>query len=817
MFGVRSAQSRALVASLVLLLLLASVAILATWRAQAERTNRERQEHRAAVVTAMESASAEFLRGTTLLATAVFVEDAAPYINLYRQAQDKADSILEGARSQLVAIGDADEIAEFDSFLNQMGQSRQELDARAYLSAALDRPTRIEQGVQSYSQLQPGVAAMMANLSVFSGEQQAKMTSENAAAGRASNATLALLIGFSAVAFLGSAATLVVLIVSVVRPLASLRKSARAVASGDLGVRAEVAGPTEVQSLARDFNQMVEEIARAERAERESAEQVRAITHMAPNAIIMMDGGGLITFWNPAAERIFGYTPEEALGKELHQLLAPTSFHSKFGEGFAGFRESGRGPAIGQTLELSAFRRDKTEFPVELSLSAVEIGGAWHAIGIVKDITDRKAAEEALRESEARYRGIFESIQDIIYRTDAQGIIMEISPSVERVGYSREQLIGTQVMEVYADPEERAVLVKAIVERGEVSDFEIRLKTGDGRVINISVNGHVLRGPDGSFIGTEGVLRDISERKAAEYKIGEQKRFLGKIFESITHPLYVVDVKDYTIKMGNAASGISNLSKGLTCYALTHNRNSPCTGEHICPLKEVLRTKKSVVTEHIHYDKDGNRGYFEVHGEPIFDNEGNVIQMVESSINITERTQAEEALREQSRCDPLTGALNHGAIVGEMRSLIADGEQAAVWAVAMIDVNDLKVANDTYGHQVGDAVLVAVAVALSRDGALVGRYGGDEFVAILREADRTAAERYCSDVADALANSSVVDPETGSVVPVNASVGIAVFPEDATTLVDLIRVSDSAMYAAKRQRPDRRLSPRKRAPDERAA
>ena len=170
-----------------------------------------------------------------------------------------------------------------------------------------------------------------------------------------------------------------------------------------------------------------------------------------------------------------------------------------------------------------------------------------------------------------------------------------------------------------------------------------------------------------------------------------------------------------------------------------------------------------------------------------------------------------------SRRDPLTGVLNHGAIVDEMRRLISTGEHATSWAVAMIDVDHLKVMNDTYGHQVGDAVLAAIAAALSRDDALVGRYGGDEFVAILRGADRAAAERYRSEAMDALAHATITDPQTGATVRAEASIGLAIYPEDGSTLADLIKISDDAMYAVKRQRPVRRPSPRKHAPDRKAA
>ena len=236
---------------------------------------------------------------------------------------------------------------------------------------------------------------------------------------------------------------------------------------------------------------------------------------------------------------------------------------------------------------------------------------------------------------------------------------------------------------VYENPEERSGLLKALLERGGVTDHEIRLKTGDGRLLDISVSAQVLRGPDGTLSGVAGTLRNITRRKEAEQALRE----------------------------------------------------------------------------------------------------------------------SEEALHEQARRDPLTGVLNHGAIVGEISNLVSDTEHAGPWAVAMIDVNRMKVVNDTYGHQVGDAVLVAVATALSRGDALVGRYGGDEFVAILPGADKNAAERYRKDATDALAHATIIDPQTGASVAAEASIGLAIYPEDGATVIDLIKVSDAAMYAAKRQRP----------------
>ena len=137
------------------------------------------------------------------------------------------------------------------------------------------------------------------------------------------------------------------------------------------------------------------------------------------------------------------------------------------------------------------------------------------------------------------------------------------------------------------------------------------------------------------------------ERKRAEERIKEENEFLNAVFEGFCRPLYVIDANDYTIKMANSAARQGSLSDSPTCYALTHRGSEPCRQpEHVCPLGEVKKTKKPVVVEHIHYDEDGNASNVEVHGYPIFDDNGDVIQMVEYNLDVAERKLAEQALRE---------------------------------------------------------------------------------------------------------------------------------------------------------------------------
>jgi diguanylate cyclase (GGDEF)-like protein len=158
---------------------------------------------------------------------------------------------------------------------------------------------------------------------------------------------------------------------------------------------------------------------------------------------------------------------------------------------------------------------------------------------------------------------------------------------------------------------------------------------------------------------------------------------------------------------------------------------------------------------------------------------------------------------ETSRHDLQTGLLNHGSIVAELHQLPS---LPGCHALVMTDVDGLKRINDLYGHIVGDHVLLAVAECLSQPGAVVGRYGGDEFLSILRNASRGEAEVYREKVTSALREAAVLDSNTGNEVPIQVSLGIAIFPDEATAIEDALSISDEAMYARKRQRPVGRVN-----------
>lgn len=137
--------------------------------------------------------------------------------------------------------------------------------------------------------------------------------------------------------------------------------------------------------------------------------------------------------------------------------------------------------------------------------------------------------------------------------------------------------------------------------------------------------------------------------EASQKKIAGQNAFLRTVLDALPYPFYVIDAESYQVKIANQAAGVKE-GDNPTCYAISHQYDAPCPGgEHPCPLAEVKRTRVPVTLEHVHYDQQGNRRLVEVHGYPVFDANGDLVQMIESSLDITQRRMAEDALRKSEK------------------------------------------------------------------------------------------------------------------------------------------------------------------------
>ncbi len=137
---------------------------------------------------------------------------------------------------------------------------------------------------------------------------------------------------------------------------------------------------------------------RLEKRLRENIEIFKSVVEHARDAIIMIDDDGKVIFWNKCAEEMFGYKAEEIIGKDIHLLCAPKRYYDSYRRGFDLFRKSGEGEVIGKTTEVTALRKNGEEFPVELSVGAFRMKNGWHAVAIVRDISERKRMEKELKD-----------------------------------------------------------------------------------------------------------------------------------------------------------------------------------------------------------------------------------------------------------------------------------------------------------------------------------------------------------------------------------------------------------------------------------
>lgn len=161
---------------------------------------------------------------------------------------------------------------------------------------------------------------------------------------------------------------------------------------------------------------------------REREAILSAIVGSARDAIVMLDGQGEVVFWNPAAEQIFGFSREEILGKDLHRLVVPDErYYQIYQKAFKQFQLTGEGNLIGKTVEVKAKHKDGRELDVEISLAALKSRDAWQAVGIIRDISERKQSEEELVNSRKQYLELAENAPIGILKCDQAGNIIYVN------------------------------------------------------------------------------------------------------------------------------------------------------------------------------------------------------------------------------------------------------------------------------------------------------------------------------------------------------------------------------------------------------
>jgi len=238
-----------------------------------------------------------------------------------------------------------------------------------------------------------------------------------------------------------------------------------------------------------------------------------------PDGMIVLDAQGSIVDINPALQKALGVPASQVIGQRAKDLF---NAWPSLVERYENMLEAQDEVVLGEGESQSWY---------ELRMSPL-VDSRDRLLGrvvTVRNITNRKQMEEALRLSEEKYRKIYENVADVIYETDNQGHLISISPSIAKQGgYRPEELIGRSVAEFFVYPEQYAALDAHIIENGSVNDFEALLRHKDGNAAFASITSHIIVDGNGQGVATEGVLRDITERKQAEERIRQMNAELER-------------------------------------------------------------------------------------------------------------------------------------------------------------------------------------------------------------------------------------------------------------------------------------------------
>jgi PAS domain S-box-containing protein len=387
------------------------------------------------------------------------------------------------------------------------------------------------------------------------------------------------------------------------------------------------------------------EAQRAEEQLRQLATRHEAILSEIPDIIMEVDTSKVYTWANPAGYEFFG---SDVIGKEA-------SFYSEGEqETYAQVQPLFNGDPNLFYVESWQRRRDGQRQLLAWWCRALKDaqGRVTGALSTARDITDLHRTEQAIRDSEERYRAIMEQSPDGIFLEDIdRRCLLEANVACQRMlGYSPQEITGLSIYDIVAaDRDDMDRKLQEILTAHDSFTHERQYRRKDGSLLDVWLNSKVI-----SFGGKKvncTLVRDLTARKRAEEALRQSNEFVEVVFNSINDCLCVIDTSDFRIVGANRVfldkyMGEEDLI-GRPCYEVTHHRSKPCEPPNdLCPLLQTLRTGSHSSAEHIHYDKLGVEEYFEVLTSPIRNEKGEIDRVVHITRDLTERKRAEKALRE---------------------------------------------------------------------------------------------------------------------------------------------------------------------------
>ncbi|MBN1506220.1 MAG: PAS domain S-box protein [Sedimentisphaerales bacterium] len=381
---------------------------------------------------------------------------------------------------------------------------------------------------------------------------------------------------------------------------------------------------------------------RAEEALQRSEERLRTVIAAARDAIVMMGPAGEVSLWSPGAEAMFGWTAEEAMGRPVHRLLAPERFLDAHAKGFRSFQATGQGAAVGRTLEIDARHKDGHEFPVELSLSSIWQADGWCAVGIIRDIGERRQLQKCVQSQLQLLQTLMDAIPDGVYYKDTGLRYLGCNRSFAKLlGVSEDRIIGKTIHDIAsADLADRyqAADLELLTHPG-FQTYEGVVESADGVRHPVFFRKATFQNAEGGIGGIVGVAVDTTDLARAE----EALLVKDSALNSATNGIVLTDLEG-RLTYANPAS--------LTMWGFDHEQEVLGTpiGLHLRSTEEGAAAVQSALRtgtwrgELVGRRKNGSTFIVQASISLVKDKHGKPVALMASLVDITESTRLHEIL-----------------------------------------------------------------------------------------------------------------------------------------------------------------------------
>lgn len=568
-----------------------------------------------------------------------------------------------------------------------------------------------------------------------------------------------------------------------------------------------ISGKKFLLGIDRDISERVH----SEKALRESEEQYRTLFDHSPDGIVLIEPDENRPDWriidcNEAACRMNGYTREELIGSSIdiyHEKEATLEERRQLLQQLRSTKNN--------RMEFTHRRKDGTVFPLEIVIHLISLGGKELILGIDRDITERIKDQEMVKNSEKRYRSLFDNSPYGIVLVEPQEndafwpIIDCNEAACQMNGYLREEMLGMNIENLDRNVTDLTqhrlhlnLLRQEKVLRNET--FHIR-KDGTEFPIESICNFIEIDGKEVIL----GIDRDISDRKKAEETIKINEERYRTLYDSSPDGILLLEPHDNEIvwpiiDCNQAACTMNGYQRGELIGQDVDILNKDKTNlAQIQNILSRLRLEKIIRMEITHIRKDKTEFPIETIMNLIEIDNREVILSIDR--DISDRKKAEETIRYQMYHDQLTGLPNRTLFSDRLSLALANSHRhGGVFSVVFLNLDRFKTINDTLGHVVGDRLLLSVADRLNsclREGDTLARLSGDSFTLLLPQVQRVEdVAKLAMDIQESFKQPFVL---SGMELYITISMGIALYPNDGDDVDSLLKNADTALHRAKEQ------------------